>query len=93
MAKTVDPIRLQAALDKATAKRDSYEAAIRAVADMAKSAKDWGLVITYAGAISGGEFVLAYASSPKLADIAGVDKGYATHYGDLVKGRHQDPPR
>lgn len=61
------------------------------VADMAKSANDWGLIISWAGAISGGEFVLAYASSPKLADIAGVDKGYATHYGDLAKGHKQDP--
>jgi hypothetical protein len=58
---------------------------------MAKSAKDWGLVITWAGAISDGEFVLAYASSPKLADIAGTDKGCATHYGDLAKGSKQDP--
>ena len=60
------------------------------IGDMAGFAKEWGLVITHAGAIGGGEFVLAYASSPKLADIAGVDKGYAVHYGDLGKGKNQD---
>jgi hypothetical protein len=60
------------------------------VGDVAGFAKEWGLVITHAGAIGGGEFVLAYASSPKLADIAGVDKGYATHFGDLGKGANQD---
>jgi len=60
------------------------------IGDMAKFANEWGLVITHAGAIGGGEFVLAYASSPKLADLAGVDKGYATHFGDLMKGKNQD---
>lgn len=64
----------------------------RIIEDMARFATDWGLKITYAGGLGGGEFVLAYASSPKLADLApGVDKGYATHFGDLGKGRHQDP--
>ena len=62
------------------------------IGDMARFATDWGLKITYAGGLNGGEFVLAYASSPKLADLSpGVDKGYATHFGDIAKGRHQDP--
>jgi len=61
------------------------------IADMAGFANRSGLVISLAGALGGGEFVLAYAASPKLADIAGVDKGYATHYGDLGKGKNQDP--
>lgn len=64
----------------------------RIIEDMARFAQDWGLKITYAGGLNGGEFVLAYASSPKLADLApGVDKGYATHFGDLGKGAKQDP--
>jgi len=62
------------------------------IADMASFANRSGLVISLAGALGGGEFVLAYAASPKLADIGdGVDKGYATHFGDIEKGKNQDP--
>lgn len=61
------------------------------IGDMARSAQEWGLVISHAGELGGGEWVLAYAGSPKLVDIAGVDKGYATHWGDLGKGAGQDP--
>lgn len=58
--------------------------------DMCQFSQDLGLRIQFAGQVRDGQYLMAYAASPKVLDITPKDKGYAYHLGDLSKGANQD---